>query len=68
MESFWWSYWMKFNGDLTNEYAIGYTVSLNFNVVKIGEYNNITFECHDYFEDAFSHEDGGKYSDINNYR
>ena len=58
----------KFNGDLTNEYAIGDTVSLNFNVVKIGEYNNIIFESLDYFEEAFSHEDGGKYPDINNYR
>ena len=52
----------------TNEYAIGDTVSLNFNVVKIGEYNNIIFESLDYFEEAFSHEDGGKYPDINNYR
>lgn len=48
--------------------AIGDTVSLNFNVVKIGEYNNIIFESLDYFEEAFSHEDGGKYPDINNYR
>lgn len=28
----------------------------------------IIFESLDYFEEAFSHEDGGKYPDINNYR
>lgn len=58
----------KFNGNLTNEYAIGDTISLNFDVVKIGEYNNIVFESLDYFEEAFAHEEGGEYPDINNYR
>ena len=29
---------------------LGDTVSLNFNVVKIGEYNNIIFESLDYLD------------------
>lgn len=58
----------KFDGDLTNEYAVGDTLKLNFDVVEIGEYNNIVFESLDYFEEAFAHEDGTAYPNINNYR
>lgn len=57
----------KFDGDLTSNYVVGDTLSLNFDVVKVGEYENIVFESLDYFEEAYKHQNGMAYPNINNY-
>ncbi len=42
---------LEFYGDLTNDYAVGDTMRLQFRVVDIGSENGITFESFDYLED-----------------
>lgn len=57
----------KFRGDLTNEYSIGDTVNLEFEVMNIGTYEDITFESLDYFEEAFARDAGMPYPNIEDY-
>ena len=58
----------KFDGNLTDEYSSGDVLSLQFEVLNVAKYQDITFESLDYFEAAYSHEPGKPYPNILDYQ
>ena len=58
----------KFDGDLTDQYNIGDTLNLSFDVVDTATCQDITFESLDYFGAAFARDIGDSYPSINDYK